>query len=158
MSFRQGMLRRKRPHLMDKPKILVILLLSMIKTHCQRMRSREKPITLVFRQKLIQPTKPCIEYHPNVCPHCGCLEFEDESVRRIRQFIDTVRDMVDVLHFTLFEGTCANCGAKVVGKIPEGFEQRYGPGFHTLLAWLNSKRGVTRRHLRPLFWTSWAYR
>ncbi len=99
-------------------------------------------------QKLIQPTKPPIECHPDVCPHCGCQEFEDESVSRIQQFIDTARNLVDVLHFAVYQGTCANCGAKVVGKIPKGFEQRYGPGFHTLLAWLNSEGGVTRRHLQ----------
>ncbi len=99
-------------------------------------------------QKLHPTTKKPVECHPFECPDCGGHEFENESVRRTHQYIDTVRNMVDVLHFVIFEGTCAHCGAKVVGKIPKGFEQRYGPGFHTLPVWLNSEGGVTRRHLQ----------
>ncbi len=69
-------------------------------------------------QKLMRPTQS-IECHPTQCPNCGCEEFETESVSRIHQFIDTVDNLVEVLHFVIFEGTCANCGARVVGSSSE---------------------------------------
>ena len=98
-------------------------------------------------QKLIEPTRRR-EIYPQVCPHCGCSDFEHVHEKRVQQFIDIVDNLVDILHLVIFEGTCANCGRKVVGKVPKRFEQRYGPGFHSLMAWLNTEGGVTRRHLQ----------
>lgn len=98
-------------------------------------------------QKLSPSTQPPIECRPHVCPHCGCEDFENVHAKRIHQFVDLVEKLVKVLHFIIFEGTCANCGALVSGKVPKEFEAHFGPGFHALLAWLNTEGGVTRRHL-----------
>ena len=103
-------------------------------------------------QKLRPCTKPPIECHPIVCPHCGCQEFHDVHAKRTHQFIDLVNRLVEVLHFIVFEGTCANCGALVMGKVPKEFMAHFGPGFHALLAWLNTEGGVTRRHLEAFSW------
>lgn len=99
-------------------------------------------------QQHIEPTEPAIECAPTVCPHCGCTEFNGMQVKRIHQFIEVAENIVHVLHFIIQEGTCANCGALVTGKVPKGFEQAFGPNLHTILAWLNTQGGVTRRHLQ----------
>ena len=98
--------------------------------------------------KHLKTTLPEIKCPPTVCPYCGCTEFEEVHDKRIHQFIDLVDKLVDIRDFIIQEGTCACCGALVRGKVPKEFEQRFGPGFHVLLSWLNTEGGVTRRHLQ----------
>ena len=99
-------------------------------------------------QQLAEEATQKIHLRP-VCS-CGCHEMVDQQLAYIHQWIDLLDPrLVEIIHFYVYEGTCANCGARVRAKIPEEyFRRHFGAGIHALLAWLNTAAGVSRRDLQ----------
>ncbi len=98
-------------------------------------------------QQMLEPDK-VVECPPTKCPKCGCTEFIDVTDEYIQQLIDVIDQLVEVTHYNVQSGTCANCGERVTGTVPEeAKDMAYGIYFHALVAWLICVAAVSRRQL-----------
>ena len=108
----------------------------------------EKPHHPGAKQQLIDPTK-IEDCFPKECPHCGCTEFTDLTLSYVHQVVELLDKVVEVIHYMVYEGTCACCGERVKGQVPDQHKNMaFGPVFHALIAWLICVAAVSRRNVQ----------
>ena len=89
---------------------------------------------------------------PTVCPRCGSRQFKKLRLKFIHQYIELAKQLVEIIHYYIFEGTCAHCGKKVSGADPLVDRQlSFGPHLHAVTSWLNIAGGMTRRPLQDFY-------
>lgn len=94
------------------------------------------------RQILHEPTD-AKDIHPQQCI-CGCCRFTDETPYYTHQHIELPPIQMQITHFNLYKGKCADCGKINKGYVPEEFTAGYGPRFSALIVELAGIAGNSR--------------
>ena len=109
---------------------------------------KSRPYHKGARQRLLEPDEviPCL---PGPCPSCGSLECVDlrECACEPHQWIELRQDPIWVVHYRRMAGRCPQCGKRVKGRVPKGYETGYGPRLTALIAMLNAGMAVSRRKI-----------
>ncbi|UCE07136.1 MAG: IS66 family transposase [bacterium] len=94
------------------------------------------------RQKLMESTDVILVY-PDVCK-CGCKEINNQKPFYTHQEIELPEIKMDVTHFILHEGDCADCGKKVKASVPKAHGTGYGPRLSALIGEIVGMQGNSR--------------
>jgi len=86
---------------------------------------------------------------PETCS-CGCATFDPESIKpfHTHQVIELPKIEMDVLHFTLNQGRCIQCGNFVKAQLPKERQTGYGPRLSALIAEVSGIQGNSRETVR----------
>ncbi len=96
------------------------------------------------QQEMLKPTKE-VTIEPELCS-CGCNDFKKKSLKSFytHQHIELPKIKMYVLHFTLQQGKCADCGKTVKAKVPKKYQSGYGPRLSACIAELSGSHGASR--------------
>ena len=98
------------------------------------------------RQQMLEPTKTenCM---PSVC-RCGCRKFTDVKEYYRHQHIEIPEPALEVTHFVLHKGRCANCKATIKAYIPHEFRFGFGVRVHALITECCGMHGASRESVQ----------
>jgi transposase len=99
-----------------------------------------------FRQKLL-PATETKDLLPEACS-CGCAEITDTASYYTHQRIELPEIEMDVTHFVLHKGQCAECGKTIKAKLPERYLPGFGPRLSALIAQIAGIEGNSRETIQ----------
>lgn len=99
-----------------------------------------------YGQQFMPPTETQ-EIFPAACT-CGCGNFRDIRSYYTHQHIELPEIVMQVTHFILHKGKCADCGKIGRGHIPGEFRTGFGARFTALAAELGGTDGSSRETVR----------
>ena len=98
------------------------------------------------RVKLSEPTKT-IPLFPDKC-RCGSEKFTDYEPFYIHQEIELPEIRMDITHFILHKGECADCGRTAKAALPPEHRSGYGVRLSSLIANIAGIEGSSRTTIR----------
>lgn len=95
------------------------------------------------RQKLLEPTDE-VPVYPDKCS-CGCSTLKNQEAFYTHQEIELPEIKLDVTHFILYQGECANCGKILKAEVPREHRTGFGARLSSFITDMAGIQGSSRR-------------